>query len=225
MRKAYLSILCAVWACALVMHESPAMNPQHHEEHKHAKQTPELRELNERYDRAWAKWQRKFFGVDISRGMTIGEIGAGDGALALLMAREVGKEGHVYANEIVPDKVDQIRRAALEEHVHNLTTVLGESDDPRFPSGEIELVFMVEVMHHVTAQEELLKATCLQLRPRARLVIVEPNVHQEGGKEGGCYSDPEETRETCEKAGFEYASMDRILVEDLEFFVLTMRAP
>jgi 2-polyprenyl-3-methyl-5-hydroxy-6-metoxy-1,4-benzoquinol methylase len=225
MRRICLSLLCAVWASAIAMHESLATDPQHHEEHKHAIEDPKLKELNERYDRAWAEWQRQFFGVEIAEGMTIGEIGAGDGTMALLMARKVGEEGHVYANEIVSDKVERMRAVAREQDVSNVTTILGEPDDPRFPVGEIDLVLMVEVLHHVTAKERLLAATCRQLKPGAQLVIVEPDIDQEGGHEGGCYSDPDATREVIEKAGFEYVKMDRISVQDTEFFVLTVRAP
>lgn len=225
MRRICLSLLCAVWVSAVGAHESRATDTQHHEGHEHTIEDPKLKELNERYDRAWAEWQRKFFGVEITEGMIIGEIGAGDGTLALLLARRVGEEGHVYANEIVPEKVDRIREVAREQEVLNVTTILGELENPRFPSGKIDLVFMVEVLHHVTAKERLLEATCRQLKPGARLVIVEPDIHQEGGHEGGCYSDPDATREVIEKAGFEYANIDRITVQDTEFFVLTMRAP
>lgn len=225
MRRICLSLLCAVWASATAVNESLATDTQHHEEHKHAIEDPKLRELNESYDRAWEEWQRKFFGVEIAEGMIIGEIGAGDGTLALLMARQVGEEGHVYANEIVSEKVDQIRAVARDQGVSNVTTILGEPEDPRFPPGKIDLVLMVEVLHHVTAKEELLAATYNQLKPGAQLVIVEPDIHQEGGQEGGCYSDPNATREVIEKAGFEYANMNRITVQNTEFFVLTMRAP
>src|SRR5215475_3129944 len=48
----------------------------------------------------------------IKPGMTLAEVGAGSGAVAVAAAEKVGPTGHVYATEIDEKRLGQIRKAA-----------------------------------------------------------------------------------------------------------------
>ncbi len=184
-----------------------------------------MKALNERYDKAWSEWQRELSAMLVAPGMKVADIGAGKGELTMMMAQQAGPEGHVYAIEIEQDLIDKLRTRSQAEGVANVTAILGEEDDPLFPQGEVDLALMVEVYHHLADPIVVLEATLKRLKPGARLVIIEPDVNQEGGEPDGCYADPDATLEVASTAGFELVSWDRKSIADFEFFVLTVRVP
>ena len=49
--------------------------------------------------------------LDLRPGAIVAELGAGDGALTMLIARIVGDRGRVFSNEVSTDRVQQISRA------------------------------------------------------------------------------------------------------------------
>src|SRR5262245_31205533 len=59
----------------------------------------------------------------VNPGSTVAEIGAGHGEMAIRMARKVGPSGHVYATEIDPGRLAEIRERAQEAGLDNLTVL------------------------------------------------------------------------------------------------------
>jgi cyclopropane fatty-acyl-phospholipid synthase-like methyltransferase len=56
----------------------------------------------------------------LARGMTVAEIGAGDGDFALAVAERVGPGGRVLATELEAEKRDEIRAAAKQAGLANV---------------------------------------------------------------------------------------------------------
>jgi ubiquinone/menaquinone biosynthesis C-methylase UbiE len=200
------------------------------DEHSHERKYTEeerayLEKINAEYDLEWGKWRDRLFDIKVEPGMVIGEIGAGRGELAVLMAKRVGPEGHVYANEIDTKRIEDIRNLCEEEKVKNLTTILGEVQNPLFPEGVVDLVVMVEVLHHIQDPLPILAATLERIKSGASMIVIEPDINQEGGKKGGCYIDPGETRKLFERAGFLFESERRRIIVDLEFFIMNFKSP
>ncbi len=201
-----------------------AQEPQEtcgHDEHQHKTADPALLEANRRYDAAWAKWRGEFFGVAIERGMVVADLGAGAGELTMLVADKVGPEGLVYANEIDAESLAKIRQMISRHQRQNVIPVLGTANDPLIPPQQVDLAIMVEVFHHVSDKPALLENIEQRVKPGARLVIIEADINQPGGKSGGCYSDPEVTRRQVEQAGFRFAGTRAETIEGCTFFVLT----
>src|SRR5687768_12932645 len=67
--------------------------------------------------------QRLVKATGVAPGMTIGEIGAGTGALTVLMAGHVGPEGRVYSTEINEARLDDIRKAMAAASATNVTVL------------------------------------------------------------------------------------------------------
>lgn len=148
--------------------------------------------------------------LDIQPGMTVADVGAGGGDLALLLADRVGSKGHVYANEISRDKVRQIERKKLERGAANLTVILGEEGDPRLPA-KVDYLVMVKVFHHLSKPDEFMKNTLKYLKPDGRLVVTavlnrrNPRARPRTSMQNDpCVSDPEETKRAIEKLGFAF---------------------
>jgi ubiquinone/menaquinone biosynthesis C-methylase UbiE len=223
--------LFAAFLCALPLATRADLHENHHahdphEAHKHRERSAEEEKANREYDEARAAWQRDFAqSADFSPGMIVADLGAGDGDLTVLLAEHVGPDGHVFANEIDEAKISRIEHLCGHAGVGNVTTVLGQAGDPVLPPGRVDVAVMVEVFHHLTNHLEFLKATFRELKAGGKLIIVEPDVRQEGGNPEGCYADPHESRKVAEEAGFEFERFDWFDIEDFEHFSLVVRKP
>ncbi len=192
-----------------------------HEAHKDRVLDPKMIELNRRYDAAWARWRSDYYGIDVTEGMVIADIGAGDGDFAMLVAREVGPKGQVFANEIDSKKLQTITGKIETSEVRNVVPILGIEDDPLFPLNQVDIAVMVEVYHHLTHKGEFLKSVRSRVKKGSRFVIIEADVNQPGGHSNGCYTDPDLIRSEMKSAGFMPGQIETKTIEGCDFFVLT----
>jgi ubiquinone/menaquinone biosynthesis C-methylase UbiE len=109
----------------------------------------------------------------VKPGMVIGEIGAGRGYFTFWLAKGVGETGKVYANDIDSSALASIERTTAEEKIANIETVLGTVEDPRLPSGSLDMVFMVNAFHDLERPVELLANLLPALKPGATVVIMD----------------------------------------------------
>lgn len=111
--------------------------------------------------------------LGVRRGMTLCDMGCGNGFYTLQLARMTGEQGHVYAVDIQPEMLQLLNRRADEQHVRNITPVLGTLTDPRLPRGKIDLILLVDVYHEFSHPEEMLSAIRQALAPGGVCVLVE----------------------------------------------------
>lgn len=106
-------------------------------------------------------------------GMTVAEIGAGTGWLAVEMARRVAPTGRVLATERSPDLREAVRRRAVEGHVSNVSIIEAGDQSTGLPAGCCDAIFMRHVYHHLPAPDAINASIRAALRPNGRLVIIE----------------------------------------------------
>ena len=119
--------------------------------------------------------------IGIAKGSTVADVGAGAGYMTWRLAGRVGPAGKVYANDIQPKMLDLLRRNMEQRKIANVETVLGAIDDPKLPSGAIDLVLLVDVYHEFSEPQKMLRHIRESLKADGRLVLVEyraedPNV-------------------------------------------------
>jgi ubiquinone/menaquinone biosynthesis C-methylase UbiE len=151
--------------------------------------------------------------VGVAPGMRIGEAGAGEGYLTFHLARRVGAAGIVYANEISQSDLDTIDRRAQSANVTNIVTVLGEVSDPLFPDGDLDMVIMVYVLHHLDRPIEFLQSLEAYLAPGAPVVVVEKN-HSEDRTHPPHYMTQRQILETIEDSGYAMERTETFLPRD-----------
>lgn len=149
----------------------------------------------------------------VRAGMRIGEVGAGEGYLTFHLARRVGIEGVVLANEISKSDLEIIRDRARREGVVNIVTVLGAVEDPLFPEKNLDLVIMVYVLHHLDRPVDFLRNLSGYLRPGAPVVIVEKNTNNDRSYVPQFMS-RRQIVETIREAGFEIEKTESSLPRD-----------
>ncbi len=160
--------------------------------------------------------------MGIRPGMTIGEIGAGDGRITLALTRRVGDRGKVYANDIDSKSLAKLVATCERRGVKNIETTTGKVDDPMFPKGALDLAITAIVYHHLEQPVALLRNLASSLKPGATLVIVDPAYDRTGDKD----SDRPTTRERVEaeaaEAGYELVEINASLPRD-NIFILRLK--
>jgi ubiquinone/menaquinone biosynthesis C-methylase UbiE len=157
----------------------------------------------------------------VKPGMVVGEVGAGHGYFTFWLARSVGEKGKVYANDISRTAIEAIEERRAAEKVANVETILGTVEDPLFPAGALDMVFMVNAFHDLARPVELLANLLPALKPGATVVIMD--------RDPAKYADSERhflTRTQVEEiVGRSVFEMDRVetFLRDHNLYILKAR--
>lgn len=106
-------------------------------------------------------------------GDQVADVGAGSGYFTWRMAKAVGPDGRVYANEIQPEMLAILSTNVAAHGVTNVVPVLGSTTDPKLPTNALDLVLLVDVYHEFDHPYEMTQAIAQSLKPGGRLVLVE----------------------------------------------------
>src|SRR6204780_2407742 len=111
--------------------------------------------------------------LGIRPGMVVADVGAGTGYMSLRLAKRVGPDGKVYANDLQPEMLRRLRANATKAGFTNIETVQGEEADPKLPRGRMDLVLLVDVYHEFSKPREMIDKIRESLKPDGRLVLLE----------------------------------------------------
>ena len=134
---------------------------------------PEDLGLLEAPDRAaWQKPEQIMDALGIADGAHVADIGAGAGWFTMRLAKRVGPNGMVYAQDVQPQMLQAIRRRVQREGLQNVRAVLGEGSSPNLPHGVLDAVLMVDAYPEVADRVTFLKNLARGLKPNGRIGIV-----------------------------------------------------
>ncbi len=122
-----------------------------------------------------ATWQRPDQIMDalgIADGASVADIGAGAGWFTIRLARRVGPNGTVYAQDVQRQMLEAIRRRVAREGLRNVQTRLGQGSSPNLPRGALDAVLVVDVYPEVEDRVAFLRNLTVSLRPGGRIGIV-----------------------------------------------------
>ena len=104
-------------------------------------------------------------------GMTIADVGAGDGSYSAFLAHTVGPTGKVYSTEIEQEKVDAIARTVAA--ISNVNVILGKHNSTELPQQCCDRILLRRVYHHLQHPEPMLKSLHDSLKPGGMILIVD----------------------------------------------------
>ena len=119
--------------------------------------------------------QRVMALADIRPGMTVADLGAGEGYYTVRLAEAVGSKGRVLAEDIDREALDRLGQRVERERLDNVSIRLGTPDDPRLPANSFDRVFMVHMYHEVEEPYAFLWRLWPSLREGGRVIVVEVN--------------------------------------------------
>ncbi len=136
--------------------------------------------------------------------MTIADLGAGDGAFALLLAQRARQ---VIAVDASANMLDFGREQAARHGIDNVDFRMGDMEEPPIGDAEVDLVFFSQSLHHALHPERAVLQAARILRPGGRLAVLDLAKHRfEEARE--LYADQRlgfteaELLDLLEKAGF-----------------------
>lgn len=128
----------------------------------------------------WQQPARVMDALRIADGDRVADVGAGGGWFTVRLARAVGPNGRVYAEDIQPLMIESIQRRVEREGLRNVEMRLGTSEDPRLPP-DLQAVLMCDVYSQVEQPVTLLRKIRDALAPNGRLGIVDFRTDGAGG--------------------------------------------
>lgn len=109
----------------------------------------------------------------IRPGMSVADIGAGEGYYTVRLSPMVGAKGRVLAQDIVPETRDRLAARVQREQLDNVTVRLGLPADPQLPAGSFDRIFLVHMYHEVTQPYEFLWHLRDALKPQGLVIVVD----------------------------------------------------
>lgn len=109
----------------------------------------------------------------LAPGISVADVGAGRGEMTAALAAEIGPSGRVYATEIDPEALEEIRARVAAADLRNVTIVQARARETGLPTGCCDAVVLRRVYHHLSdpaaTNLDLLRA----LRPGGVLAIID----------------------------------------------------
>jgi ubiquinone/menaquinone biosynthesis C-methylase UbiE len=150
--------------------------------------------------------------LSIADGARVADIGAGGGWFTIRLARRVGPNGRVFAEDIQRQMVESIGRRVEREGLRNVTPILGTPTDPRLEPG-LQAVLIVDSYPQFRDPVALLRNVAGALVPGGRVGIVDFKTDGAGGPGPPLEErlDPAVIRRDAERAGLTFKSHETFL--------------
>jgi ubiquinone/menaquinone biosynthesis C-methylase UbiE len=111
--------------------------------------------------------------LKLKPGMSVCDMGSGNGYHTIPMAEAVGKDGKVYAVEVQPEMIGMLHKRAAEKDITNIVSIIGEMYDPKLPAASCDMILLVDVYHEFSHPEQMLAGMKKALKPNGVIVMVE----------------------------------------------------
>ena len=158
--------------------------------------------------------ERILAAIGAREGMTVCEMGAGDGELSIAAAKLVGPGGRVYTSELGDDRVKTLREKTSASGHSQISVVTGDPSRTNFPEGSCDALFMRNVYHHFADPAKMDASIFASVKPGGRVVVVdftppkEAEQPEDRGKDGMHGVMPDTVTRELKNAGFEPVSSD-----------------
>jgi ubiquinone/menaquinone biosynthesis C-methylase UbiE len=102
----------------------------------------------------------------------VGDLGCGPGVFTMAFSKAC-PNGVVYASDVEPAELDVVAKKIHDTHAHNVVPVLASLDDPHFPPGQLDVVFIADTYHHLDDRVKYMRQLAKALKPGGRLVVLD----------------------------------------------------
>ena len=109
----------------------------------------------------------------VKPGMTVADLGAGEGYYTVRLAKRVGPHGRVLAEDIVGEVIDALGRRVTRENWSNVSVKLGTPENPKLPAASFDRVFMVHMYHEIAEPYAFLWYLYPSLKPTGEVIVLE----------------------------------------------------
>ncbi|MDP8993548.1 MAG: protein-L-isoaspartate O-methyltransferase [Pseudomonadota bacterium] len=111
--------------------------------------------------------------AEIRPGMSVADIGAGEGYYTVRLSPLVGENGRVLAQDIVPETIHELARRVHRERLDNVALKLGEPNNPLLPETSFDRILLIHMYHEIPRPSEFLWHLRGALKREGRVVVVD----------------------------------------------------
>lgn len=113
--------------------------------------------------------------AELKPGMSVADVGAGEGYYTVRLAPAVGKKGRVLAEDILPQVRDALSDRVQRENLDNVAVKLGAPENPMLPAQSFDRAFLVHMYHEVQSPYAFLWHLRDGVKPDGLVVVVDSN--------------------------------------------------
>ncbi len=107
-------------------------------------------------------------------GMVVADLGSGSGYFTRRFAETLTDSGKVYAVDVEPEMLAYTEQSLVHMHIpYSAEFILARPDNPKLPIGEIDLIFVCNVYHHLENRPMYFEHARSALKPGGRVAIVD----------------------------------------------------
>lgn len=110
---------------------------------------------------------------EIRPGMSIADIGAGEGYYTVRLSPMVGRQGRILAEDIVPETIRALGQRVQNERLDNVALKLGRPNDPQLPDRSFDRILMIHMYHEIAQPFEFLWHLRDDLKQGGSIVVVD----------------------------------------------------
>ena len=110
--------------------------------------------------------------LKLSADACIGDLGCGPGVFTMAFSKACPR-GVVYAADVEPRELDQVNAKVAAQGARNVVPVLAAYDDPHFPPGRLDVVFIADTYHHLDDRVAYMRRLQGALANNGRVAILE----------------------------------------------------
>jgi len=159
----------------------------------------------------WQQPERVMDALGIADGAHVADIGAGGGWFTIRLAKRVGPNGIVYAEDVQQPMIEAIKRRVEREGLANVHTILGGFVDPLLPARDVQAALLVDLYPQIGDPVGLLKNVLKSLSANGRLGIVDFKPGQFGPGPDENRVAPETVIRDADIAGLRLVSHEKFL--------------
>lgn len=152
---------------------SPSVEARHHGHHDFSDVDRSVTAFEAPDRAAWQKPDEVVASLHLAPGQTVADIGASTGYFARRLATAVGPTGTVWALDVAPSLVDYMATRARREKQPNLRPRVVPPDDPQLAEGSVDLVLIVNTLHHIESRPQYYAKIARALKSGGRIAIVD----------------------------------------------------
>ncbi len=129
----------------------------------------------------WMNVSEIFEMAHIEKGMHVADVGCHEGYLTVHLSKKVTADGQVYAVDVEEYRLDALKEYLDDRNIGNVEVILGDYDDPKLPSGMLDVVILMDTYHEIEEYLEVLGRIKEALKPTGRLLVLEKlKTHKKG---------------------------------------------
>jgi ubiquinone/menaquinone biosynthesis C-methylase UbiE len=112
--------------------------------------------------------------LNIQKGMTVADVGAGTGYFSIPIADWLGDSGVVHAVDMQPEMLELLKKKLGQEEVlRRIVLHQGTAERVPLPDRGADLVLLANIWHELDSPEAVLEETRRLLKPGGRVAILD----------------------------------------------------